>query len=70
LTTGQSERPFTGRDALAFNFQHILYEKREGRATITINRPEVLNAVNYGVLHEMNTAFKDASWDDAVGWSF
>ena len=33
---------------------------------ITINRPEVLNAVNYGVLTEMSLALKDASWDDAV----
>lgn len=67
MTTGHSQRPFTGRDASAFNFQHILYEKRTGRATVTINRPDVLNAVNSGVLYELNTAFKDASWDDTIG---
>src|SRR5690606_8917817 len=45
----------------------IRYEKSNGRATITINRPHVLNAVNFQVLQELNTAFKDASWDDEVG---
>ncbi len=62
-----SERPFVGRDASAFNFQFIEYEKAGGRATVTINRPDVLNAVNFGVLQELNIAFKDASWDDSVG---
>jgi enoyl-CoA hydratase/carnithine racemase len=61
-----NQRFFTGKDAGQFNFEYILYEKSEFRATITINRPEVLNAVNYGVLSEMNIALKDASWDDSV----
>jgi enoyl-CoA hydratase/carnithine racemase len=61
-----SERSFTGKDAGEFHFEHIKYEKSGYRATITINRPKVLNAVNYGVLSEMNQALKDASWDDQV----
>lgn len=60
------ERTFTGQDSRSFQFEHILYEKHEQRATITINRPDVLNAVNYGVLSEMQIALKDASWDDRV----
>ena len=60
------ERTFTGKDIQDFHFEHILYAKRDYRATITINRPEVLNAVNYGVLSEMQIALKDASWDDRV----
>lgn len=60
-------RAFTGKDPADFNFQSIRYEKNGGRATITFNRPEVLNAVNAGVLAEMNFALKDASWDDQVG---
>jgi enoyl-CoA hydratase/carnithine racemase len=60
------QRFFTGKDTGQFNFEHIFYEKANLRATITINRPDVLNAVNYGVLSEMNTALKDASWDDSV----
>lgn len=61
------ERRFTGKDPDTFGFQAIRYEKSNLRATITINRPEVLNAVNADVLREMNLALKDASWDDSVG---
>ena len=61
-----SAREYTGKEADEFNFKYICYEKSNGRATITFNRPEVLNAVNHGVLLELNTAFKDASWDDQV----
>ncbi|HLE50631.1 MAG TPA: enoyl-CoA hydratase/isomerase family protein [Anaerolineales bacterium] len=62
-----SRRTFSGNNPLDFNFELIRYEKTNGRATITINRPEVLNAVNHGVLTEISLALKDASWDDAVG---
>jgi len=34
---------------------------------VTFNRPEVLNAVDGEMLVELNTAFQDASWDDAIG---
>ena len=61
-----SVREYTGKDTEAFDFNDIRYEKSNRRATITINRPEVLNAVNHGVLMELNEAFKDASWDDRV----
>jgi enoyl-CoA hydratase/carnithine racemase len=60
------ERRFAGRDLRDFNFQSILYDKSNSRATITFNRPETLNAVNHDVLKELNAAFKDASWDDSV----
>lgn len=60
------ERIFTGRPAEAFEFKHISYEKSDGCATIMFNRPDKLNAVNHGVLLELNAAFKDASWDDGV----
>jgi enoyl-CoA hydratase/carnithine racemase len=61
-----TERQFIGKDAKAFGFSAIRYEKSGERATITFNRPEVLNAVNFSVLNEMNQALKDASWDDSV----
>ena len=61
-----SKRKYTGKDAGQFHFEHILYQKSNFRATITINRPQVLNAINIGVLEEMNLALKDASWDDSV----
>ncbi len=61
-----SNRRYTGKDANQFDFKFIRYEKAGPRATITIYRPQVLNAVNFGVLSEMNQALKDASWDDAI----
>ena len=61
-----TDRYFTGTDPESFRFEAIHYEKRDGRATITFQRPEVLNAVNSAVLREMNLALKDASWDDSV----
>lgn len=61
-----TQRSYTGADPEQFGFRAIRYEKRDLRATITINRPQVLNAVNLQVLQEMNVALKDASWDDAV----
>ncbi len=59
-------RPFVGKDSAEFHFEHIVYEKTGARATVTFNRPDVLNAVNYGVLQELSIALKDASWDDQV----
>ena len=50
----------------AFAFQRIIYEKRDGWARVTINRPQVLNALDFATLSEMSAAFQDASWDDAV----
>jgi enoyl-CoA hydratase/carnithine racemase len=61
------ERIYTGKDPAEFQFHAIRYEKSSGRATIKIDRPEVLNAVNIEVISEMNQALKDAAWDDAVG---
>ena len=48
-------------------FKNILYTKAGGVATVTINRPEVLNATNFPTLKEMSRAFEDASYDDEVG---
>ena len=50
----------------AFAFQRIIYEKGDGWARVTINRPQVLNALDFATLSEMSAAFQDASWDDAV----
>lgn len=58
---------YEGRPAESFGFKNILYRKERGRAYVTFNRPEVLNAVNGDSLVELNQAFQDASWDDEVG---
>ena len=36
--------------AESFGFERIVYEKRDWRATVTINRPDVLNALDYQTL--------------------
>jgi enoyl-CoA hydratase/carnithine racemase len=59
-------RKFTGKHPKDLNFKSILYEKKGGRATVTFNRPQVLNAVSHEMLVELSAAFKDASWDDSV----
>src|SRR5215813_7486528 len=61
-----SPRTFAGQPADHFAFDNILYEKHDGRATITFNRPKVLNAINRQTLQELSIALKDASWDDAI----
>ncbi|HET6512534.1 MAG TPA: enoyl-CoA hydratase-related protein, partial [Candidatus Kapabacteria bacterium] len=50
----------------SFDFSHIIYDKKDYVATVTINRPEVLNCLNLTTLREMLTAFEDASWDDDI----
>jgi enoyl-CoA hydratase/carnithine racemase len=47
-------------------FERIVYEKSPPRATITLNRPEVLNAFDYRMLREIARAAEDASYEDAV----
>src|SRR5438034_580161 len=40
--------------------------KAPPRATITLNRPEVLNAFDFRMLREITRACEDASWDDDI----
>jgi enoyl-CoA hydratase/carnithine racemase len=47
-------------------FETIVYEKDGPRATVRLNRPEVLNAFNFRMLRELARAFEDASWDDEI----
>jgi 2-ketocyclohexanecarboxyl-CoA hydrolase len=48
-------------------YTDILYEKKDGVAWITINRPEVRNAFRTRTVHELTDAFLDARWDPGVG---
>ncbi len=48
------------------SFKEILYVKKDGVATITINRPQNYNAYSTGALRELARAFEDAGWDDRV----
>jgi len=45
---------------------NVLYEKKNGFAYITLNRPKVLNALNTPTWTDLKTAFEDAKADPAV----
>jgi enoyl-CoA hydratase/carnithine racemase len=47
-------------------FERILYERAPPRVTITMNRPEVLNAFDFQMLRELARAAENASWDDEI----
>jgi len=48
------------------DYSNILYAKEEGIATITLNRPEKLNALDSKILIELISAIDDAREDDEV----
>lgn len=48
------------------SFETILYEKRDGIAWLTLNRPERTNALNQTMLGELCAALDDAEADAAV----
>src|SRR5439155_1645130 len=48
-------------------YRDILYDKRDGIATITINRPKVLNAFRAETVEEMLEAMRDADNDPDIG---
>jgi enoyl-CoA hydratase/carnithine racemase len=47
-------------------FETILYDVADAVATVTLNRPDRLNAVNTTVIHELVAAFDLADGDDGV----
>ncbi|MEJ2614790.1 MAG: enoyl-CoA hydratase-related protein, partial [Ignavibacteriaceae bacterium] len=49
------------------NYSDIIYEKMDGIAKITINRPEVRNAFRPETVIEMYEAFSDAREDNTIG---
>jgi len=49
------------------NDQVVLYEKKDGVGMITINRPEILNALNHGVFLRLQEIFSEVKEDEDVG---
>jgi enoyl-CoA hydratase len=47
-------------------YENLLYEKKDGIAYVTLNRPKVLNALNRKTVEELQGALTDARADDRV----
>lgn len=48
-------------------YQNLLLESSEGVATLTVNRPDKLNALNRATMEELGNAFEQIAGDDSVG---
>jgi enoyl-CoA hydratase/carnithine racemase len=57
---------YAGQSPESFAFENIIYSKNDYVATITINRPQVLNCFDFLTLKELSEAFLDASYDDQI----
>ena len=55
-------------DPAALEFDRIRYHRDadSGVATVTIDRPEVMNAFDFRTLRELGAAFEQAAWDETV----
>lgn len=47
-------------------YENLLYEKKEGIATVTFNRPKVLNALNRKTIEELHHLLLDVRDDESV----
>jgi enoyl-CoA hydratase/carnithine racemase len=63
MSTDDAPRPVAPDE---LGFERIVYTKEPPRATIRLNRPEVLNAFDFRMLRELARACEDASWDDEI----
>jgi enoyl-CoA hydratase/carnithine racemase len=58
--------PAIGSKASAFPLANVLYEKKDEIAYVTVNRPQVLNALNTPTWADLRTAFEDARDDVSI----
>ncbi len=65
LTPSPAVAPITLPTA-ALTLANVAYEKRGVIASVTVNRPKVLNALNTPTWADLRTAFEDARDDEAV----
>lgn len=45
----------------------VLYAERDGVATVTLNRPESLNAIRVGMYERLGEALREAAWNRDIG---
>jgi 2-(1,2-epoxy-1,2-dihydrophenyl)acetyl-CoA isomerase len=49
------------------SMETVLYDRKDGVGTITLNRPEVMNATNDTLYHELSALIGEIARDDSVG---
>lgn len=54
------------RKGICMEYQDLIYEKGDTIATITLNRPERLNAISLPMLNSLSSALRDADADPSV----
>ncbi len=58
-----TERAASGK---SFSFRLVRTEVRDGVATLTVNRPDAMNALNEAVVSQLHDAFREAAADSGV----
>jgi len=48
------------------SYEHLIYDVQDHVVTLTLNRPEKLNALNAGLRHDLREALAEAQQDDDV----
>lgn len=48
------------------NFTKIIFDRKDGVAKITMNRPEAMNGLDANILHEMEIALDECEKDDSI----
>src|SRR5439155_16109521 len=64
--SGMAHLSLKRKPMAATTFETLLYAVEDGIATITLNRPEKLNAFNTQMMKDMIAAFDATDADDAV----
>ena len=64
--TGQKRNKTIGKGDMKMELKNILYEKKNGVATITINRPKALNSMNEETILEISSTLDDIRKDENV----
>jgi enoyl-CoA hydratase/carnithine racemase len=64
----EPEAPIAAADPSMLGFERIRYvrDAATATATVTIDRPQVMNAFDFRTMRELGAAFEQAAWDDQV----